>query len=61
MMSRTRSTALERLVITLLEGGGGLHRFYWIPILALGPGMVHTFLSLMSVMLDDIAKRQSNI
>ena len=37
-MSRTRSTALERLVITLL---GGLNRFYGIPTLALGPGTVH--------------------
>ena len=37
-MSRTRSTALERLVIQLL---GGLNRFYGIPTLALGPGMVH--------------------
>ena len=37
-MSRTRSTALERLVITLL---GGLNRFCGIPTLALGPGTVH--------------------
>ena len=34
-MSRTRSTALERLVMTFL---GGLNQFYGIPTLALGPG-----------------------
>ena len=38
-MGRTRSTALEWSVITLLEG---LNRFYGIPTLALGPGTVHT-------------------
>ena len=38
-MSHTKSTALERLVIQLL---GGLNRFYGIPTLALGLGVVHT-------------------
>ena len=38
-MSHTKSTALERLVIQLL---GGLNRFYRIPTLALGLGVVHT-------------------
>ena len=38
-MSRTRSTALERLVIILL---GGLNRLYGTPTLVLGPGAVHT-------------------
>ena len=37
-MSRTRSTPLERSVITLL---GGFNWFKGIPTLALGPGMVH--------------------
>ena len=40
-MSRTRSTALERSVITLLGEGEILNRFYGIPTLALGPGTVH--------------------
>ena len=38
-MSHIKSTALERLVIHLL---GGLNRFYGIPTLALGLGVVHT-------------------
>ena len=38
-MSHTKSTALEQLVIHLL---GGLNRFYGIPTLALGLGVVHT-------------------
>ena len=38
-MSHTKSTALERLVMKLL---GGLNRFYGIPTLALGLGVVHT-------------------
>ena len=37
-MSRTRSTALELLVIILL---GSLNSFYGIPTLVLGPGTVH--------------------
>ena len=38
-MSHTKSAALERLVMKLL---GGLNRFYGIPTLALGLGVVHT-------------------
>ena len=52
-MSRTRSTALEQLVNNINRG-----RFYGISTLALGPGTVHTFFSLMS--LDDTLKQQSN-
>ena len=37
-MSHTKSIALEQLVIQIL---GGLNRFYGIPSLALGLGMVH--------------------
>ena len=49
-MSHTKSTALERLVIQLL---GGLNRFYGIPTLALGLGVVHTPCIKMMSMLDN--------